>query len=100
MKTVNLYYPIALIAIIVFAGAVMYTGFIKPQQVDLAKYQALCVQYLKAPAGRYTHDQMQLLVEKVNYLFPASAQQLSLPAEREVKTCAKQLSEKLKTTRR
>lgn len=96
MKAANLYYPIALIAIIIFAVVVLYTGFIKPQQVDLAKYQVLCMQYLKAPAGTYQHDQMQLLVEKINYLFPQSAKELTVPAEREVKTCAEQLGEKLK----
>jgi hypothetical protein len=95
MKTANLYYPIALIAIIIFAGVVMYTGFIKPQQVDLAKYQSLCTQYLKAPAGTYTRDQMQLLVEKVNYLFPTPAKELSVPAERDIKLCAMQLAERL-----
>jgi hypothetical protein len=96
MKVPNLYYPIALILIIIFAGVVMYGGYIKPQQVNLAKYQELCTQYLKAPAGTYTQDQMQLLVEKINYLFPSPAAQLSVPAERDLKTCAVQLAEQLK----
>lgn len=100
MKTPNLYYPVALIVIIVFAVVVMYTGFIKPQQVDLAKYQSVCMQYLQAPAGTYTHDQMQLLVDKVNYLYPVPAKELSVPAERKLKICADQLDEKLKSTQK
>lgn len=74
----------------------MYGGYIKPQQVNLAKYQELCTRYLKAPAGTYTRDQMQLLVEKINYLFPSPAAQLSVPAEHDLKTCAVQLAAQLK----
>ena len=74
----------------------MYGGYVKPTQVNLAKYQELCTQYLKAPAGTYTHNQMQLLVEKINYLVPTPAKKLSVAVERDVKTCAMQLAEKLK----
>ena len=95
MKIPNLYYPVALILIILFAGFVMYGGYVKPTQVNLAKYQELCTQYLKAPAGTYTHNQMQLLVEKINYLFPAPVKELSQPAERDLKACAIQLDERL-----
>lgn len=99
MKTPNLYYPVALIFIIIVAGYLLYTGFFKPPQVDLAAYQKLCTQYVQAPAGTYTHDQMQLLVYKINYLFPASVDKLTVPAERELKTCATTLAERLKQTK-
>ena len=97
MKNTNLTYPVALGLIIVVALLLMYGDFIKPQQVDLAKYQALCTEYLNAPPGKYRHAQMQLLVDKINYLLPADAKDLTLPVEQAVKTCAQQLSAKLKT---
>jgi hypothetical protein len=100
MKIPNVNYPIAMIVIIILAVFVMYGGFIKPQQVNLAKYQELCTQYLQAPAGAYKHDQMQLLVEKINYLFPTPAKDLSQPAERELKTCSDRLTEKLKSAQK
>lgn len=96
VKKPNFYYPVALLLIILFAGYLLYTGFFEKPKVDLAAYQALCDRYRQAPAGRYTHDQMQLLVYKINYLFPAAPDKLKLPAERRLKTCAQQLAARLK----
>jgi hypothetical protein len=99
MKTPNLYYPVALIFIIIVSGYMLYTGFFKRPQVDLPAYQKLCNQYVQAPAGTYSHDQMQLLVYKINYLFPDSVDKLTVPAERQLKTCATTLTERLKQTK-
>jgi len=96
MKKLNLTYPLALILIIIVAGYLLYTGAFNKPQVDLAAYQKLCTRYLQAPAGSVTHDQMQLLVYKINYLFPEPADKLTVPAQRQLKTCAQSLAERLK----
>ena len=95
-KNVNLYYPAALVLIILFAGYLLYTGAFNKPQVDIAAYQKLCDQYLQAPAGSASHDQIQLLVYKINYLFPGEADKLSVPAERALKTCADTLAQRLR----
>lgn len=96
MQKPNLYYPVAMIVIILFAGYLLYTGYFQKPQVDVAAYQQLCNRYLQASPGTYTHDQMQLLVYKINYLFPDSVDKLAVPAERELKNCAQTLSERIK----
>jgi hypothetical protein len=96
MKSPNLYYPVAMILIILFGGYLVYTGYFQKPQVDMAAYQKLCRQYLEAPTGSYSRDQMQLLVYKINYLFPDAADKLTVPAERELKTCAEALAKRLK----
>jgi len=95
----SLNYPIALILIILFAGYLLYTGYFQKPQIDIVAYQTLCSRYLQAPAGKYSHDQIQLLVYKINYLFPGPAEKLTLPAERQLKNCAGQLADKLKDTK-
>lgn len=96
MKYSTAYYPVAMVLIILFAGYLVYTGYFDKPHVDLAAYQKLCRQYLAAPAGHYTRDQMQLLVYKINYLFPDAADKLTVPAERDLKICAQQLTARLK----
>lgn len=99
MKKPNIYYPVALILIIIFAGYMLYTGYIDKPKVDLAAYQKLCTRYLQDPDGTYTRDQIQLLVYKINYLFPDPADKLVVPAERDLKNCAQTLAGRLKTTK-
>lgn len=96
MKKSNPYYPIALILIIIGAGYMLYTGYFSKPHVDVAAYQKICTQYLQAAPGRYSDDQLQLLVYKINYLFPDSADKLTVPAEHELKLCAIKLEDKLK----
>lgn len=95
MQANKLYYPVALILIILFAGYLMYGGVLKPAQVDLTKYQALCTQYLEAPPGRYQHAEMQMLVTEINYLIPAATSELTVPTERDLKACATSLAARL-----
>lgn len=97
MNKSNLYYPVTMVFIIIFAGYLLYTGYFEKPQVDVGAYQKLCDLYLQAPAGSYSHDKMQLLVYKINYLYPASPDKLSIPAERKLKTCAQALAAKLKS---
>ena len=85
-----------MVLIIVFAGSLLYSGYFEKPRVDVEAYQQLCSRYLQATAGTYTHDQMQLLVYKINYLFPAEPDKLKVPAERALKTCAQQLASRLK----
>lgn len=96
VKKPNYYYPVAMVLIIVFAVYLLYTGFFEKPQVDIAAYQSLCDTYRQAPAGRYSHDRMQLLVYKINYLYPASPDKLKVPAERMLKICAQKLAARLK----
>ena len=100
MKTTNLYYPAALILIILFAGYLMYGGFLKPPQIDYAKYQALCTQYMEAPVGRYTDAEIQMLVNEINYVIPAPLSDLTVSAERELKACAEELAARLASSKK
>ncbi len=96
MRKSNPYYPLALVLIIIGAGYMLYTGYFSKPHVDLGAYQKLCTQYLQAPAGTYSNDQMQLLVYKINYLFPETVDKMTVPAERELKTCALTLAKRVK----
>ena len=92
----NWYYPLAMVLIILFAGYLLYTGYFEKPRVNIAAYQKLCDRYLQASPGSYSHDQIQLLVYKINYLFPTPVEKLEVPAERQLKTCAGKLSARLK----
>jgi hypothetical protein len=85
-----------MLLIILFAGYLIYSGYFEKPRVDLAAYQKLCDKYLAAPAGQYSHNQMQLLVYKIDYLFPEPAEKLDVPAERALKTCGQKLAVRLK----
>lgn len=92
----NWYYPLAMVLIILFAGYLLYTGYFEKPQVNIGAYQKLCTRYVQAPPGTYSHDQMQLLVYKINYLYPTPVEKLTVPVERKLKTCALQLAARLK----
>lgn len=86
-----------MILIILVAGYFLYTGYLDRPKVDLAAYQDYCTKYLQASPGTYTREQMESLVYKINYLFPDSPDKLTVPAERDLKHCAEQLADRLKT---
>jgi len=99
LKATNLSYPVALILIILFAAYLLYSDFLKLPQVDLAQYQAVCTQYLQAPAGKHTQAEVQMLVNEINYVIPKPAAELTVPAERELKECGRQLAARLSSAK-
>lgn len=93
----NQYYPLAFIALIFLAVFVMYGGMLSPD-IDLHKYREVCSQYQTAAAGTYTREQRQMLVSKVNYLFPETIEQLDNPLKKEIKKCSTQIEKQLKNS--
>ena len=90
----NNYYPIAFLVLIAIAGFIMYSGVFTPK-IDLEKYKEVCHKYQTAVAGTYTNNEIQGLVNKINYLFPESVADLNEPLEKEIKTCANELARRL-----
>ena len=91
----NTFLPIALLLVIAIALYFLYGDYLSPKKVDLGQYKELCLRYQNAPAGTHTQDEIQMLVNEINYLLPAELNELNLPLEREVKSCALQLSKQL-----
>lgn len=88
------HYPLAFLLLIGVAAFIMYGGFLVPK-VDLQQYKDVCIKYQTAADGTYTKNEILSLINKVNYLFPASASDLPDPLEKEIKICANALSERL-----
>lgn len=90
----NTFYPLAMLAIIGIAFYFLYSEYLSPKNVDMNKYKEVCVAYQNAPPGTYTDEQLLSLVNKVNYLLPGELDSLTVPIEREVKSCAMELSKR------
>lgn len=48
-----------------------------------------------AKAGTYTNDEIQSLVNKINYLLPGTVAEIQEPLKKEIKNCANELSKSL-----
>ena len=91
----NTFYPLALLAIIGIAFYFLYSEYLSPKNVNYVKYKEVCTTYQNAPPGTYSDAEMLSLVNKVNYLLPGELSTLTVPIEREVKTCALELAKRL-----
>lgn len=89
------HYPTAFLVVIAFALYFMYGDMFSLTNVDFAAYQEVCVKYKTDKIGTYTHDEIQGLVNKINYLLPDSVEEINDPLKKEIKACAIELSKRL-----
>ncbi len=92
----NKYYPYIFLLVIFGAIYFMYGDAFSPQQIDLSEYQQLCLKYKSAAKGIYSTDEVQMLINEVNYLIPKEINELTEPAKRGLKACAGELIIRLK----
>lgn len=89
------HYPTAFLLVIAVALYFMYGDQFSLKNVDFAAYKEVCNKYQSAKVGVYTNDEMQSLVNKVNYLLPGDVAEIEEPLKKEIKVCANQLSRRL-----
>lgn len=89
------HYPTAFLLVIAIALYFMYGDMFSLKNVDFAAYKEACHKYRSAKAGTYTNDEMQSLVNKVNYLLPGSVAEIKEPLKKEIKSCANELSKRI-----
>lgn len=70
----------------------MYGEQFSLKNVDFEAYKEVCIKYQTAKAGTYTQDEMQSLVNKVNYLLPGGVEEIEEPLKKEIKACSNELS--------
>ncbi len=73
----------------------MYGDQFSLKNVDFAAYKKVCNQYQSARAGVYTNDEMQSLVNQVNYLLPDAVAEINDSLKKEIKACANMLAGRL-----
>lgn len=82
--------------LIVAAGFYFMQGsFFSTQQFDIGAYQAMCDKYKTAEPGVYKNDEMQMLVNEINYLISDELENIKDPATKQLKQCVQTLSVKL-----
>lgn len=89
------HYPTAFLLVIAVALYFMYGEQFSLKNVDFVAYKEVCNKYHSAKDGVYTQNEMQSLVNKVNYLLPGTVQEIKDPLKKEIKICADELSKRL-----
>ena len=89
------HYPTAFLVVITLALYFMYGDMFSLNNVDFAAYKEVCDKYKSDRAGTYTDNEIQSLVNKVNYLLPEQAANIDDPLKKEIKVCADELSKRL-----
>ena len=90
------HYPTAFLVVIAFALYFMYSDMFSLKNIDFAAYKEICNKYQADNTGAYSKDEILGLVNKINYLLPDKAEELTDPLEKEIKLCANRLAVKLK----
>lgn len=90
------HYPTAFLVVIAVALYFMYGDQFSLKNVDFEAYKEVCLKYQSASEGTYTADEMQSLVNKVNYLLPGTVEEIKEPLKKEIKVCANELSKRIK----
>jgi len=88
---------IAILTILIVAAGFyfMQGGFFSKQNFDIGAYQAMCEKYKTADPGVYKKEEMQMLVNEINYLISDEIENIKDPATKQLKQCAQALSGKL-----
>ena len=73
----------------------MYGDEFSLKNVDFNAYKEMCLKYQNAKAGTISDEQIQSLVNKVNYLLPGKVEEIKETDKKEIKTCANKLAERL-----
>ena len=90
------HYPTAFLVVIAVALYFMYGDQFSLKNVDFEAYKEVCLKYQMAKPGTYTNEEMQSLVNKVNYLLPETVDEIKEPLKKEIKTCANELLKRTK----
>ncbi len=90
------HYPTAFLVVIAVALYFMYGDQFSLKNVDFEAYKEVCLKYQSAGEGTYSADEMQSLVNKVNYLLPGTVEEIKEPLKKEIKVCANELSKRIK----
>lgn len=89
------HYPTAFLVVIAIALYFMYGEQFSLKNVDFAAYQEVCHKYQSAQPGEYSDDEIQGLVNKVNYLLPGTVAEIDEPLKKDIKNCANMLAARL-----
>ena len=89
------HYPTAFLLVIALALYIMYGDMFSLKNVNFQAYKDACVKIQSAKAGTYSNDEMQSLVNKVNYLLPGTVAEIQEPLKKEIKACANELAKRL-----
>lgn len=92
----NVFYPVVFIVVIISAIYFMYGDAFSSKQVDLGQYMQLCEQYRTAAKGKYSDDELQMLISEISYLVPDEVNQAEKSRKHDLKSCAQDLRQKLK----
>jgi hypothetical protein len=99
MKANNLFLPAVFLLVIFAAIYFMYSDAFSTRQVDLGKYLELCQQYQSAADGKYSADEVNMLISEINYLVPDDLQEITDAQQRALKACGNELAAKSSSTR-
>lgn len=91
------HYPTAFLLVIALALYFMYGDMFSLKNVNFQAYKDACVKIQSANTGTYSNDEMQSLVNKINYLLPGTVADIQEPLKKEIKTCANELAKRLST---
>ena len=86
--------PVVFLLVIFAAIYFMYGDAFSTRQVDLGKYLELCEQYRADANGKYSADEISMLISEINYLVPDDMADITDAQQRALKTCASQLATK------
>lgn len=89
------HYPTAFLLVIALALYFMYGDMFSLKNVDFQAYKEACLKMQSAKPGTYSADEIQSLVNKVNYLLPGEVAEIKEPVKKEIKTCANGLLKNL-----
>ena len=92
----NKHYPTAFLLVIALALYFMFGEHFSLSNVNFPAYKETCLKYQSAKAGSYKDEEFLSLISKVNYLLPGSVEEITDPLKKEIKTCAINLSLRLK----
>ena len=90
------HYPTAFLLVIALALYFMYGEQFSLKNVDFEAYKDVCLKYQFAEDGIYSEVEIQSLINKVNYLLPGTVAEINEPLKKEIKSCANELSKKIK----
>ena len=92
----NKHYPTAFLVVIAVALYFMYGEQFSLNNIDFPAYKEVCNKYQSAKEGTYKNEEILSLVSKINYLLPESIEDITEPLKKEIKSCAGELSKRLK----
>lgn len=89
------HYPTAFLLVIALALYFMYGDMFSLKNVNFQAYKDACLMMKSAKAGSYSNNEIQSMVNKVNYLLPGEVKEIEEPLKKEIKNCASELQKSL-----